>query len=71
MKHTHETPMSATQSVDLVANIVGSKLDITGEKTRCLAITGALSQVTRTFYSRHLVTSETNAAVNHGNNQTP
>ncbi|MEI7375647.1 hypothetical protein [Dickeya chrysanthemi] len=71
MKQTHETQISTTQSVDLIASIVGRKLDITGEKTRCLAITGALSQVTRAFYSRQVVTGETNAAVNHGNNKTP
>lgn len=71
MKQTHETQISTTQSVDLIASIVGRKLDIAGEETRRLAITGALSQVTRAFYSRQVVTSETNVAVNHGNNQTP
>ncbi|WP_263009526.1 hypothetical protein [Dickeya zeae] len=33
MKQTHETQISTTQSVDLIASIVGRKLDITGEKT--------------------------------------
>ncbi len=70
MKQAQETHISTTQSVDLIASIVGGKLDIAGEEARRLAITGALSQVTRAFYSRQQVTGETIAAVNHGNNQT-
>lgn len=44
--------MSTTESIDLIASIVGEQLDITGEKTRSLAISGALSGITRVFYSR-------------------
>ncbi|SLM63521.1 MULTISPECIES: hypothetical protein [Dickeya] len=58
MKQSYETQISTTQSVDLVASIVGGKLDIAGEETRRLAITGALSHVTRAFYSRQVVTVE-------------
>ncbi|MCW2484816.1 hypothetical protein J5069_02785 [Candidatus Symbiopectobacterium sp. NZEC127] len=70
MRKTPESHISTTQSVDLIASIVGDKLDIAGEEARRLAITGALPQVTRAFYSRQQVSGETIAAVNHGNNQT-
>lgn len=52
MKKIPESHISTTHSVDLIASIVGSKLDIAGEEARRLAITGALPQVTRAFYSR-------------------
>ncbi|ELM3722627.1 porin [Edwardsiella piscicida] len=44
--------LNTTQSVALIAGIVGEKLDLAGEETRRLAITGALPGVARAFYSR-------------------
>ena len=67
MKKAPQSHISTTQSVDLIASIVGNKLDIAGQEARRLAITGALSQVTRAFYSRQPIPGETDAAVDHGN----
>ena len=58
MKRAPESHISTTQSVDLIACIVGDKLDIAGQEARRLAITGALSQVTRAFYSRQQASVE-------------
>ncbi|QKJ87434.1 hypothetical protein PMPD1_2492 [Paramixta manurensis] len=44
--------LTQTQSVDLIAGIIGKKIDVAGEETRRLAITGALSGVTKAYYSR-------------------
>ncbi len=44
--------MNQTQGIEMVADIVGKKLDIAGDETRRLAITGALSSMTLAFYSR-------------------
>ncbi|EKS7811676.1 porin [Edwardsiella piscicida] len=44
--------LNTAQSVALIAGIVGEKLDLAGEETRRLAITGALPGVARAFYSR-------------------
>ncbi|ARZ00512.1 hypothetical protein AXW37_06300 [Yersinia ruckeri] len=48
-----------TQSVDLIANIVGKKLAITGQEARRMAMTGSLSGVTQAFYSRQPSPSKT------------
>ncbi|HHH2194185.1 TPA: hypothetical protein ACPY5Y_000555 [Yersinia enterocolitica] len=48
---TNITP-TTTQSVELIADIVGKKLAIDGQEARRMAITGALSGVTQAFYSR-------------------
>ncbi|WP_409311421.1 hypothetical protein [Pectobacterium sp. B1J-3] len=57
--------MSTTESVDLIAEIVGKKLDLAGDETRRLAITGALSGTTLAFYSRQQPPADTHTAGNH------
>ncbi|WP_145500076.1 hypothetical protein [Yersinia bercovieri] len=55
---TNITP-TTTQSVELIANIVGKKLAIDGQEARRMAISGTLSGVTQAFYSREQNTSDT------------
>ncbi|MBS0056940.1 hypothetical protein [Yersinia sp. Marseille-Q3913] len=55
---TNITP-TTTQSVELIANIVGKKLAIDGQEARRMAIQGTLSGVTQAFYSRQQNTSDT------------
>lgn len=62
--------MNQTQGIDMIAEIVGKKLDIAGDETRRLAITGALSGMTQAFYSRQQSPSETKAEGHDGIHQT-
>ncbi|HHH1924185.1 TPA: hypothetical protein ACPZT9_000380 [Yersinia enterocolitica] len=48
---TNITP-TTTQSVEMIASIVGKKLAIDGQEARRMAITGALAGVTNAYYSR-------------------
>ncbi|MGG5413047.1 porin [Edwardsiella tarda] len=59
--------LNTTQSVALIAGIVGERLDLAGEETRRLAITGALPGVARAFFSRESggVASDTGEQVWH------
>ncbi|MGL4486158.1 MAG: hypothetical protein ACRCUG_04015 [Yersinia sp. (in: enterobacteria)] len=51
--------ITQAESVELIANIVGKKLDIDGQEARLMAIAGTLSCVTQAFYSRQHSSSHT------------
>ncbi|WEF10326.1 hypothetical protein M9782_14010 [Pectobacterium actinidiae] len=57
--------MNQTQGIEIIAEIVGKKLDIAGDETRRLAITGALSGTTQAFYSRQQAPAEMDTAGEH------
>lgn len=62
-----EDQIKTRRSADprLVAEIVGKKLDIAGDETRRLAITGAFSGMAQAFYSRQQPPAETDTAGDH------
>ncbi|RUR99419.1 hypothetical protein [Pectobacterium polaris] len=57
--------MNQTQSIEVIAEIVGKKLDIAGDETRRLAITGAFSGMAQAFYSRQQPPAEMHMAGDH------
>ncbi|GLY59303.1 hypothetical protein Pcaca05_01610 [Pectobacterium carotovorum subsp. carotovorum] len=57
--------MNQTQGIEMIADIVGKKLDIAGGETRRLAITGALSGMAQAFYSRQQPPAEMHTAGDH------
>ncbi|MBA0182684.1 hypothetical protein H0261_02925 [Pectobacterium versatile] len=57
--------MNQTQGIEMIAEIIGKKLDIAGDETRRLAITGALSGMAQAFYSRQQPPAEMDTAGEH------